>query len=131
MLYRDDALSVFKSHNVLHLFKEHHLNLEIKSNLKIMEYLDIRFDLITGLFKPYNKTNNIPRYVKAKSNHPPSMLKEIPKFVSKHITWNSCNKQVSNAAASFYNHILDKCGYSEKLTLEKEQHVHERRNDIW
>ena len=29
-------------------FKQHHLNLEIKCNLKIVDYLDITFDLTTG-----------------------------------------------------------------------------------
>ena len=80
------------------------------------------------MFKPYNKTNNIPRYVNAKSNHPLSVLKEIPKSVSKHVSSNSCNEQVFNAAAPFYNDILDKCGYSKKLSFEKEQYTHERRN---
>ena len=94
-LNRDDGLSVFKNYNghqndkvrkeMIDVFKQHHLNLEIKCNLKIVDYLDITFDLTTGFFKPYNKTNNIPRYVNAKSNHPPSILKEIPKFVSKRI----------------------------------------------
>ena len=70
-LYRDYGLSVFKNYNshqndkvrkeMIDLFKQHHLSLEIKCNLKIVDYLDITFDLTTGLFKPYNKTNNIPR----------------------------------------------------------------------
>ena len=81
------------------------------------------------------KPTIFPRYVNAKSNHPPSMLKEIPKSVSKRISSNSCNEQVFNAAAPFYNDILDKCGYSEKLTFEKEQYTQERRtrerNIIW
>ena len=64
----------------------------------------------------------------AKSKHSPSILKEIPKSVSKRISSNSCNEQVFNAAAPFYNDILDKCGYSEKLTFEKEQYTQERRN---
>ena len=137
-LYRDDGLSVFKNYNghlndkiqkeMIDLFKQHHLNLEIKCNLKIVDYLDITFDLTTGLFKPYNKTNNIPRYVNAKSNHLLSVLKEIPKSVSKHVSSNSCNEQVFNAAAPFYKDILDKYGYSEKLTFEKEQYTHDRRN---
>ena len=80
------------------------------------------------MFKPYNKTNNIPLYVTAKSNHPPSILKEIPRSLSKRISSNSCNKQVFNAAAPFYNDILDKCRYSEKLTFAKEQYKHEKRN---
>ena len=39
---------------MIDLFKQPHLHLEIKSNLKIADYLDIMFDLTTGLFKPYN-----------------------------------------------------------------------------
>ena len=111
---------------MIDLFKQHHLNLEIKCNLKIIDYLDIMFDLATGLLKPYNKTNNIPWYVNAKSNHKPSIMKEIPKSASKCISSNSCNEQVFNAAVLFYNNILDKCGYSEKLTSEKEQYTYER-----
>ena len=80
---------------MIDLFKQHHLNLEIKCNLKIVDYLDITFDLTTGLFKPYNKTNNIPLYVNAKSNQLPSILKEIPKSVSKRILSNSCNEKFS------------------------------------
>ena len=87
------------------------------------------------MFKPYNKTNNIPWYVNAKSSHLPSILKEIPKSVSKCISSNSCNEQVFNAAAPFYNNIFDKYGYSEKLILEKQQYILERRirvrNIIW
>ena len=135
-LYRDGGLSVFKNYNghqndkvwkeMVDLFKQHHLNLEIIYNLEILDYLDITFDLTTGLFKPYNKTNNIPRYVNSKSNHPPSILKEIPKSVLKRISSNFCNEQVFNAAAPFYNDILDKGGSSEKLPFEKEQYTHER-----
>ena len=98
-------------------------------------YLHIAFHLTTGLFKPHIKTSNIPWYVKAKSSHPPSILKEIPKSLSKRISSSSCNEQVFSAAAPFYNDISDKCGYSEKLTFEKKQYTHERRirgrNIIW
>ena len=66
---------------MIDLFKQHHLNLEIKCNLKISDYLNTTFDLTTGLFKPYNKTNNIPRYVNPRSNQPPFILKEIPRSV--------------------------------------------------
>ena len=75
-LYRDEGLSVFKNRyghqndkvrkEIIDLFKQHHLNLEIKCNLKIVDYLDVTFGLTAGLFKPYNKTKNILRYVNAK-----------------------------------------------------------------
>ena len=69
-LYRDDSQSLFKNCNghqndkvqkeLIDLLKQRHLNLEIKCNLKIVDYLVLTFDLTRGLFKPYSKTNNIP-----------------------------------------------------------------------
>ena len=46
----------------------------------------------------------------------------------KHVLSNSYIEQVFNVAVPFYNDILDKCGYYQKLTFDKEQHTHERRN---
>ena len=109
---------------MIDLFKQHHLNLQIKCNLNILDYLDITFDLTTGLFKPYNKTKNISRYVTAKSNHVPSILKEIPKSVSNVFRRILVMNRFSMLLHRFFNDILDKCRYSEKLTFEKEQYTH-------
>ena len=137
-LYRDDGLSVFKNYNdhqndkvwkeMIDLFKQHYLNLEIKGNLKVVYYLDITFDLTTELFKSHNKINNISRYVKCKIKALAIYTERNTKICSKRISSNSCNEQVFNAAAPFYNDILDQCEYSEKLTFEKEQYKQERRN---
>ena len=56
-LYRDDGLACFKnSHqndkirkNLIKIFQTHGLKLEIKCNLKNVDYLDITFHLNTGL----------------------------------------------------------------------------------
>ena len=110
---------------MIDLFKQHHLNLQIKCNLNILDYLDITFDLTTGLFKPYNKTKNISRYVTAKSNHVPSILKEIPKSVSNVFRRILVMNRFSMLLHRFFfNDILDKCRCSEKLTFEKEQYTH-------
>ena len=137
-IYRDDGLSVFKNYSahqldkarkeMIELFKKHGLNLEIKCNLKTVDYLDVTFDLNTGIYKPYNKINNFPRYINAKSNHPPSVLKQIPTSVSKRISSNSCNEEVFNAVTPFYNNILTKYGYSEKIVYEKPNETSNRRN---
>ena len=42
------------------LFKEYQLDLDIKWNLKIVDYLDISFDFNTGIYKPFSKPNNKP-----------------------------------------------------------------------
>ena len=98
-LYRDGGLSTFKNYNghqndkvqkeMIDLFKQHHLNLGIECNLKIVDYLDVTFDLTIGLLKPYNKTNNIPRPFKSPAIYTERNLKSV----SNHISSNSCNEQ--------------------------------------
>ena len=56
--------------------------------------------------------NNDPKYINAKSNYPPNVIKEIGKYVSKRISMNSSNEEIFNLAAPCYNIILDKCGYN-------------------
>ena len=58
-LYRDHGLLIFTNYDchkndkvrksLIKLFKEYHLNLGIKCNLKIVDYLDISIDLNTGI----------------------------------------------------------------------------------
>ena len=59
--------------------------------------------------------NNNPRYINGNSNHPPSIVREIPESVSKRIATNSCNENIFNAVAPFYNGILKNCGYKNKI----------------
>ena len=145
--YRDDALSIFRNYSGHHsnkvrkdltkLFKKYQLNLDIKCNLKIKDYLDISFDLNTGIYKHFNKPNNKPLYINASSNHPPSVLKQIPKSVSKRRTANSCNEDIFRKSALFYNSILQDCGFNENIKYCPEELVSSRRtknrsrNIIW
>ena len=64
-LYRDDGLASFKNNNdhqnykirkeLIKIFQTHDLKLEIKCNLKKVDYLDITFDLNTSSYWPYRK----------------------------------------------------------------------------
>ena len=81
--YRDDGLAIFKGRSgrikdmirkdIIKIFKDHNLNLEIQCNLKCVDYLDVTLDLTDGTYRPFNKPNNSPTYVPTESNHPPSM----------------------------------------------------------
>ena len=99
--------------------------------------MDITFDLNTGSYCQYRKPNNDTRYVNAKSNHPPSILKQIPADISKRISTNSSNKQIFQNAATYYNNILKYCGYKEKIQLQQFEHQQTQpnsnrsRNIIW
>ena len=62
-LYRDDGLAVPRNINargtdkmrkiIIKMFKKVGYQLKIKSNLKKVEFLDVTFNLITGLYTPY------------------------------------------------------------------------------
>ena len=44
-----------------------------------VNFLDVTLDLKSWKYYPYTKEGNIPLYVHTKSNHPPTILKNIPK----------------------------------------------------
>ena len=103
---------------MIKIFQTHAQNFEIKRNLKSVDYLDIIFDLNTGSYRTYRKPNNDTRHINAKSNHPPSILKQIPAAISKRISINSSNKKIFQKAAPYYNNILEDCGYEEKIQFQ-------------
>ena len=94
---------------------KYQLNLHVKCNLRILDYLDISFDLNTGIYKPFNKPNDKILYINASSNHPPSVLKQIPKSVSTRITAISCNEDIFRKSAPFYDSMLQDCGFNENI----------------
>ena len=85
-LYRDDGLAVSCASNrqieimkkkICKVFQNNGLAVTIEANSKIVNFLDVTFDLNTGIFKPYMKDNDKPVYVHIESNHPPNVLKNI------------------------------------------------------
>jgi len=128
-LYRDDGLAIIRSRsgrqadlyrkNLSKIMKDNGLKIEVKCNMKTVDYLDITFNLEDGSYKPYRKPNNSNRYVHVESNHPSNITKQIPKSISKRISANSCNGAVFNEAAPYYNSKLKECGYSEQIHYEE------------
>ena len=45
------------------------LNIEISSNMKIVNFLDVTFNLNGTTFKLFIKNNQIPTYINFNSNH--------------------------------------------------------------
>ena len=62
-LYRDDGLQ--------RLFKEYDLEITAESNLKIVNYLDVTFNVKDSTFRPYHKPDDQIQYIHTESNHPP------------------------------------------------------------
>ena len=93
----------------------------VEANKKIVNFLDLTFDLTLGVYSPYSKPNDIPLYVHKQSNHPPGILNNIPKAVNKRISENSSNEEIFSKAAPKFQEALNKSEY--KHDLKYNQHV--------
>lgn len=127
-LYRDDGLAICNKppkqiehikKQICAIFAKNKLKITIDCNKKIVNFLDVTFNITEGTYGPYMKPNNIPLYVHMESNHPPSIIKNIPLNVNKRLNSISANKNVFDAAASEYQKALDKSGYSHTLVYEE------------
>ena len=135
-LYRDDGIVVCKAtpreikkmkREVSNVFKSHGLKITIEANKKIVNFLDVIFDLTSGSYKPYMKPNNKLLYVHRQSNHPPALLKNIPDNINKRLTSISSSKEVFDAAITPYQKAIDESGYNFKLTYNPEANQTTRR----
>ena len=129
-LYRDDGLAVgiqtprqleIIKLKICKIFKENQLSITIDANLKVVNFLDVTLDLNTGLFKPFMKSNDNPTYVNKNSNHPPSILKNIPEAVNRRLSRISANENVFKEAIPPYQNALNKSGYDHELKYEPEK----------
>nr|XP_054750112.1 uncharacterized protein LOC129255808 [Lytechinus pictus] len=124
-LYRDDGLAVFKSisgseadhirKNLTKTFQQLGLKITISCNLKIVNFLDITLNLNNGKFYPYRKPNDQPMYVHKQSNHPPSIIKNLPASVSRRVSNISCDEETFKKAAPMYDNALRSSGYADSL----------------
>ena len=123
-LYRDDGLAVVNlpgpeterlRKRVIKLFANYNLKITTEVNIKSTDFLDVLFNLETGIHKPYRKDISPPTYVNKNSNHPPHIKKELPRMISRRISDLSSNKTTFQAEAAVYNQALSHAGYSEKL----------------
>ena len=85
----------------------------------LINFLDVTFDLSRGIHKPYTKPGHVINYVNVKSNHPPSVIKNIPLSVQKRLSSLSSNKEIFDAAAVPYQEALNRAGYKHKLEYEE------------
>jgi len=123
--FRDDGLSISwltpretenAAKKLSQIYASYGLKLEVKTNLSVVDYLDITLDLNTGLYAPYMKPNDVKNYVHKMSNHPPAVIKNIPKNINDRLCKLSSNEEIFNRAAQPYQEALVRANYDHKLT---------------
>ena len=126
-LYRDDGLAVsnlsprqteLEKKKLCRILKEIGFNITADANMKSVNFLDVNFDLDDEIFQPYMKPNSTPTYVHRDSNHPRSILENIPRSINKRLSSISSNKQVFDSACPPYQEALKRSGYDYKLHFE-------------
>ena len=140
-MYRDDGLAVFRNtsgpanerikKDIQKIFKDKGLDIIIKCNLKIVDYLDLTFKLNDGSYRPFRKPNDTPNYIHKESNHPPSILKTLPSMIEieKRISDLSATKEIFESAKPYYEEALRKSGFDTKLHfVPPEQNRGKRKN---
>ena len=115
--------------NVVKIFKYNGLSITSKTNLKIVDYLDVTFDLQNNSYKPYRKPHILPFYIHKHSNQPPTILKELPKSIAKRISDLSSSKNIFHDAIPVYKEALQKSGSAPNLVYTPKQTVYNNSNE--
>ena len=68
------------------------LSITFDTNLIETDFLDVSFNLKTGKQFPFTKRNNKPLYIHSKSNHPPSIIQQLPSMTNKCISSLFCDE---------------------------------------
>ena len=136
-LYRDDGLIYIENSNgpliskivkaLNHIFKSNKLKISIEQKGHTVNFLDVTLST-DGSFKPYRKPNSSIAYVSKTSNHPPSVLKNIPSSIQKRLSTISSSEAHFLGAKDEYQSALNIAGYSDALKYEPPQQSQRKRN---
>ena len=73
----------------------------IYTNLKIVNFFDVTLHLRKSTFESCKKESDTTIYIQTSSNHPPSIIRQMPKSISRRLSDNSSNIYIFNK----YKHI--------------------------
>ena len=99
--FRDDGLAlsyatprqnekVYKK-KICEVYNKYNLEITVSTNKKVAQFLDAEFDIENKTYKPIIKPGDVLLYVNRNSDHPESILKNIPLAVNKRISALSSN----------------------------------------
>ena len=81
----------------------------------MVDFLDVTFNLKDGTYRPYRKPGDIPLYVHASSNHPKTIISNIPISINRRLSEISSDREVFDSSKVMYQDALIKSGYSSTL----------------
>ena len=103
---------------IIRAFKLLGFKIEISSNNKIVNFLDVTLDL-SNTYKPFIKMDQSPSYINVNSNHPKVIIKQVPKAVNLRIRNLSSNEEIFRKVSKMYIDALKSSGYKENFTYKR------------
>ena len=73
--------------SIIKTLKDIGFAIDLETNLKIVDFLDITFNLNNGTYRPYKKTNDLLLYTSKSSN-------QLPKIINERLSRSSSNEEV-------------------------------------
>ena len=89
------------------------------SNLKVVNFLDVTFNLPENSFKPFHKDKQTPSYNNVNSNHVRSISRQIPNAVNIRINWLSSNKKYFMKIIGYMMRALKKMDLNKDWNTKK------------
>ena len=74
--------------------------------MKIVNYVDVTLNLNIGSYRPYKKLSEEPNYIDVSSDHPHSILKQLPMSKEKRLSLLSLAKEIFEEIARYYEQYL-------------------------
>ena len=91
--------------NLCEVFQQVGLKITTQVCHHVVKFLIITLDLKEKKSMPFRKPNDIPLYVNSRSNHPPSILRKIPRTIKSRISsLLSCQQSFNECLPAFKMH---------------------------
>ena len=98
--------------------------------MKVVNYLDVTFNLNDGSYRPYRNPNDETLYIHIQSDHPPSITKELSPSIEKRLSKLSSSKDIFYETTPYYEKRFASCGCDKKLTYQHQGEKIENNKNI-
>ena len=108
---------------IITAFKFLGFKIEVSSNNKIVNFLDVTLDLLNNSYKQFIKTDQYPSYINVNSNHPKTIIKQVPKAVNLRIRKLSANEKIFKECSKIYIDVLKNSGFKEGVYVSRRKYT--------
>ena len=105
---------------IIRAFKFLGFKIEVSSNNKIVNFLDVTLDLSNNSYKLLIKTDQYTSYINVNSNHPKTIIKQVQKAVNLRIRNLSANEKIFQESSKIYMDALKNNGFRDEFTYQEE-----------